>query len=704
MSLTAVRVSTTTGTAARGPGRRTEMVLRVALVIITVGLLSTVARVVQLQISPSDELRPYARAGVRAHTLPGVRGDILDTRGRILSTTRFGARLIIDPTLFPQDPHESIARLADATGLDAGDIGPRILRAQAVNIQRAEARLHQIAVGQAPEGVDASRLLKAEAEQEDEILEVDAASPETAGHAQRPPSTRPIRYTPVSGILTDAQIAAVVELRDAEDGSIPGLILERVPVREYPGGPETAPLVGLVGFEQFGNAGAEASFEEHLAARDGRVRFVQDAKGNPMWIESSEFRPGERGDDLRLSIDMELQRMAIEELRRGVEDADAAGGRIIVLDPHSGEILAMADVIRPIAGSVPFPWAPAGSTGRLPPLNQRPRYQVFPPEPGRAENPALGRLRCVTDAYEPGSTFKPFVWSIALSNGVVRLDEVIDTGGGHWFPRPGRRVEDVRTSRAGSRSWHDVLVFSSNVGMSRVALRLRPRVLHDTLARWGFGSRLDVGLPYKPVSRLTSVRNWNLDTTVSVSFGYEVLVTPLHMVRAFAAFARQGELAGTIPTLSLVARSPQDPHGDIVERVLTPEAATMVREPLAIVATRMERHVSETPEGGWRYRIFGKSGTANVPLGAPPAGHRLPVGERGYYENQYNSSFLAAGPVEAPRLVMLCIIDDPGPSRIRVETHYGSYVAGPVVRRLFDRALEYLGVAPAALPEPAATR
>lgn len=679
-----------------GSGPRERAVLYAALGLISLGMLAPLGRVVQLQTSPPSRLEPYMRAGVRTQTLQGVRGDILDARGRVLSTTRFATRLVIDPHLFPADPHEAIVEVCEAAGLDPGEVGARILRAQAENLVRAERRRLAEAAGrpraEGP-GADPPVLMALVSAPLGESAVVESGAEADEAPA-RPLPTSPIRYTPVSGVLGDEQVEALAALRVRRPNPIGGLVLERVPVREYPGGPDAAAIVGLVGFGDEGTLGAEASHEASLGAQHGRVRFVQHAGGAEMWIDPSGFRPAARGQDVRLSIDLEIQRMAMEELRRGVEDADAAGGRIVVLDPMSGAILAMGDVVRPIPGSVPYPWSPVESPQRLPPPGQRPRYKVIPDEPLREAHPALSRLRCVVDSYEPGSTFKPFVWAIALSHGVVRLDEVIDTGGGQWRPRPGRLVTDVRSIRAASRSWHDVLVFSSNVGMSRVALRVPSRALHDALDRWGFGRRLDVGMPYQARGRLTAMRDWRADTTVSVSFGYEVLVTPLHMVRAFSAFARDGALAGTIPTVSITARPEHDPHGVLVERVLTPEAALMVRAPLTEVARRMERHVSGTPAGGWRYRIFGKSGTANVPLGAPPAGHRRPPGERGYYENQYFSSFIAAGPTESPRLVVLCIIDDPGPSKIRVEQHYGSYVAGPVVRRFLERGLEYLGVPP----------
>jgi cell division protein FtsI/penicillin-binding protein 2 len=107
-----------------------------------------------------------------------------------------------------------------------------------------------------------------------------------------------------------------------------------------------------------------------------------------------------------------------------------------------------------------------------------------------------------------------------------------------------------------------------------------------------------------------------------------------------------------------------------------------------------QRMAAEAPEGGWRYTMFGKSGTAQIPLGKAPPGKRRPPGNRGYFDEQYNSSFIAGAPLEEPRLVVLVVIDDPGPDRRRNRTHYGSQVAGPVVRRVVERSLSYMGVPP----------
>jgi cell division protein FtsI/penicillin-binding protein 2 len=128
--------------------------------------------------------------------------------------------------------------------------------------------------------------------------------------------------------------------------------------------------------------------------------------------------------------------------------------------------------------------------------------------------------------------------------------------------------------------------------------------------------------------------------------------------------------------------------------VLPSTVALQVRGLLEQVAASMERKMAEywPEESRWRYRIFGKSGTAEIPLADPPPGKRRPRGSKGYLDNQYNSSFIAGAPAENPRIVVLVVIDDPGPERVRNRTYFGSHVAGPVVRRVVERTLTYLGV------------
>src|SRR5438105_361029 len=167
--------------------------------------------------------------------------------------------------------------------------------------------------------------------------------------------------------------------------------------------------------------------------------------GRPLWMGPGAYDPARRGEDLRLSIDLEIQRLATEELERGVEDSDAAGGRAVVFDPATGEVLAMVDIIRPVP-AVPFPWPDApprgGRRSGVPyePASEIPRarYAVVMPDEARQKTPALARNRCVQDIYEPGSTFKPFVWATITELGLVKPAEMIDTHHGLWRTPYGR--------------------------------------------------------------------------------------------------------------------------------------------------------------------------------------------------------------------------------------------------------------------------
>jgi cell division protein FtsI (penicillin-binding protein 3) len=386
-----------------------------------------------------------------------------------------------------------------------------------------------------------------------------------------------------------------------------------------------------------------------------------------------------------------------------VNECDAAGGRLIVMDAASGEILAMVDLLRPVPDAVPFPWPDAvpavkGPHGRLlyepPPAIPRARYITIKPDLGRMIMPAMARNRCVEDLYEPGSTFKPFVWATITELGLMKPDEVLDTGNGYWRTPYGRLVHDVHAKP--SLSWFEVLVNSSNIGMGKGAEKMSHDQMYAAIRRFGFGSRTGLGLQGETSGMVTPRKQWSKYTQTSVSFGQEVAVTPVQMARAFSAFARTGELTGTLPQARLQALDEDDPTRSLVHRVLRPDVVVLTRKALRKVALEMEGKMlgnKQHPEGGWKYTIFGKSGTAQIPLGKAPKGKRKPAGP-GYFAHQYNASFIAAGPAESPKLVCLVVIDDPGPELVKHAQYYGALTAGPVVRRVLERSLAYLGVPP----------
>ena len=659
-------------------------------------LLAVIARVVQLQAFPSEDLRAAIDSRTSGARIESVRGDLLDRRGRVLATSRVGYRVVIDPVIAQEHADRIIVTLSEQLGLRPDAIGRPLMRAVAENARRVAA--HQSELDTAAAGDRGGWL----------------AGFGFGGQRGKDDDVRLVRYVATPSVLTLDEAEAVRRLRLTipernKSGEVvektirlPGVMIERRSVREIVGGEAVAPLLGKVGYkdwsdEREGKLGAERLYDEKLEGQDGTYRYVRDAKGRPLWVDRGAWSDAQAGGDIRMSIDSVLQTIVAEELRRGVEHADAAGGRAILFEPHTGEVLAMVDLLRDVPGLVEVPWWDPESGVERPALPKGARFRLLREDPGRAIEASLGRNRCVEDLYEPGSTFKPFTWALAHEKGLLDPDEVLRPEGKSMLTHYGRRITDV-TGRE-TLTWDDVLRFSSNIGMYHITERLSYEETRENILRLGFGSLTGVGLPGETAGLISARRDWTKYTQTSVGMGYEVGVTPLQMVRGFSVFARRGDLAGTLPGVRLTAAGLDTTRpgvvGDevFVERVFQPESAIAVREPLTNVVIKMdEMRLRTFPDDvPVKYSMFGKSGTAYIAC-TPPPGMRRPRGAGGYFTSQYNSSFLVAAPAEDPALVVLVVIDDPGPAAIARQRHYGSWVAGPVVRRVVERALPYLGV------------
>ncbi len=452
------------------------------------------------------------------------------------------------------------------------------------------------------------------------------------------------RFVPVSGILEPWQVDRI------RRSGLDGVGLEPRLVRHYPQDGTGAQLIGLVGFEHTGLGGAEHLLDEDLAGTEGRMTYLRDVRRRPLWISPDTFTPHEDGADCRLTIDMVIQRHVEQRLEAEIVARNAAGGRVVVLDPATGELLAIADLVN----------------------SDRPPREGDPAPEAAPVDPRLARNRCATDPYEPGSTFKPFVWAYATQQGVVTPSEILPTPNGTPHrTRSGRRIRDVHYY--GKSSWEKVLVKSMNSGMAIVAERLDTGSMQACINRFGFGTRTNCGLPGETAGLVTSSGDWSSYTQVSVSLGHEIGVTPLQMVRAFSAFATDGNL----PALHLLAHGEHHVPPLVQHRVLDPGIARITRLTMRKVMTD---GTGQRCRSDW-YRLFGKSGTAQLPKATGG----------GYHEDRYISSFIAGAPLESPRLVVLCVIEDPDK---RIGPYYGGRVAGPVVRDVMDHALAYLGVTP----------
>jgi cell division protein FtsI/penicillin-binding protein 2 len=669
--------------------------------VVTAGLVVMAARVVQLQMSPSARLRDQVQPRVSTISLNAERSEIVDRRGRPLATSHFGWQVFIDPTQFPAEPDEPIARLAETLSIRPDELGRKVLLAIAENHKRAAAKPAEPepappSLKQWFRGITSSsphhgdiRVTPVSTSTDAAVSSADMPSADIEEVSDDPNEDvsppGPIRYIRITGVIDEPTVKSIRALK------IKGVHLEQKLVREYPGGAAVAPIVGRLGALPTPQSGTERSHHARLSGQVGKVSYVRDSRGRPLWMGPESFQPAQPGKPLRLAIDLEIQRLATEELVRGVYENNAAGGRLVVMDAATGEILAMVDVVRPVPDAIPFPWANADGSGGGGEGGHR--YITTFHDPMRDIDPALGRNRCVQDIYEPGSTFKPFVWAAVTQLGAMRETDVVPTGMGTWTTPYGRTIHDVY--KFAQLSWRDVLQQSSNIGMTQGALRLSRDQLRKSIVNFGFGQRTKIGLPAETAGILTPRQNWTNWTQTSVSFGQEVAVTPVQMARAFCIFARNGPLAGTLPEARLIAPELPD-RADLFHRVVDPKVVQSIREILSGVAAKMEETMArkDKTESSWRYAIFGKSGTAQIPLGKAPKGKRKPTGNKGYFEKQFNSSFIAAGPTENPKLVCLVVIDDPGPELRPKLAHFGSHTAGPVVRRVLEKSLMYLGVPP----------
>ncbi|MEM7682201.1 MAG: penicillin-binding protein 2 [Planctomycetota bacterium] len=466
------------------------------------------------------------------------------------------------------------------------------------------------------------------------------------------------RYVVIDPRVPDDKLDAIRE------AGIPGVYLEPYVVREYPFGTLAGQLIGFVGSEGVGLEGIERRFDRAMQGSQGAYRFLRDRRARPMWVESRGYQAHAHGEPVRLTIDARVQQIAEQELERVVGRVKAKAGQIVVMEPYSGDVLAVA------------------------------HYPLFDPGSFGESDPDHRRNRVVTDVYEPGSIFKPFIWAGLTELRQADPGETIDCEMGAWRMPNGRTLRDAKDK--GLLSWSEVLMFSSNIGMAKVAARVDPAELHGMVAKFGFGSPTGSGLPGEVTGVLRNPAQWTSYSMGSIPMGHEVSVTAMQVVRGFCVLANGGYLV----TPRLVQRVGDEEQGldaqNTPPRVLSARAARLTRQVLRDTVSQGSGRLADSPF----YEVFGKTGTAE-----------LPNAERGgYHRDRYISSFVAGAPTRRPRLVVGVFVHDPDKSI----DHYGGRVSAPAARRVLERSLAYLGepvlpgqdprelIGPEPLPEEAA--
>ncbi len=453
------------------------------------------------------------------------------------------------------------------------------------------------------------------------------------------------RYVRIKQRLDDREVAQVQRL------GLRGLSTERYPTRDYPQGPLAGQAIGFVGVDGRGLEGLERWLDGRVSGQTGWVRALRDPRRRPLWVDRDDYLPPVDGQAVRLSLDTTIQWIAETQLAQACQEYRAKSGQLIVMDPATGEILAMAN------------------------------YPPFDPNQFASADADARRNRCVTDVFEPGSIFKPFIWAAATDAGAATPDEKIDCSeiGVYRTPR-GRVIHDAHGR--GKLTWDGVLVHSSNIGMAIVAQRMEPKQLYDAVRAFGFGSATGSGLPGEVAGIVNPLKRWNHYSVTSVPMGQEIAVTAIQMVTALCAIVNDGYRPR--PTILAHGGSgdAQSPPTLIYEQAVSPATAAHTRQVLRRVVTEGTGRLANSR----MYAVLGKTGTAQI----------ADRTNGGYLEDQYVASFVGAAPLNEPRLAVGCFIHRPDPAI----GYYGGTVAAPAVRQVIEQSLLYMGVPPAAGENP----
>jgi cell division protein FtsI (penicillin-binding protein 3) len=417
--------------------------------------------------------------------------------------------------------------------------------------------------------------------------------------------------------------------------------------RFYPNIKLAAHVLGYVGVDNNGLAGIESAYDSQIRGKDGTILVTTDARGR---VFGRVERPPTAGSSIELTIDKYLQHVAERELRAGVAANRASSGSVVILDPSTGEILAMAN------------------------------EPTFNPNAFNDSPDENKRNRAVQDLYEPGSTFKIVTASAAIEERVMPTTALIDTSPGILHIRPGRVIDEFRGANHGVLSFTDVIVKSSNVGAVKIGFRLGPERFGRYIERFGFGKPISPDFPGESPGIVWSPDKWTDDAIASVSMGYQVGVTPLQMVAAVSAVANGGELVEPRIVRAVYRdnrRFAVKPK--VLRRAIDARTAAAVTTIMEAVVTDGTAKLAQI-DG---HTVAGKTGTAS----------KLIAGRYSATEN--NVSFVGFVPSRRPAISVIVMIDAP-----HANGNSGGGVAAPIFKRIAEPALRYLGIAPTINPAP----
>ncbi|QNP57879.1 peptidoglycan D,D-transpeptidase FtsI family protein [Paenacidovorax monticola] len=413
---------------------------------------------------------------------------------------------------------------------------------------------------------------------------------------------------------------------------IKGIYQRKEYKRQYPEGEAAAHVVGFTNVEDHGQEGMELAFDKDLAGKPGSRRVIKDRLGRVVEGVGTDVPPVD-GKDMQLSIDSKVQFFAYQKLRDQVVANKAKAGSVVVLDAHTGEVLALAN---------------------YPSYNQNNRVNLSGEQL---------RNRAITDTFEPGSTMKPITIGMALELGRVRNDTVIDTSPGK-YAMGGFTISD--THNYGALTVDGVIQKSSNIGALKVAQRMAPQEMWNVHTELGYGQKPQIAFPGAASGRLRPWKSWKPVEQATIAYGYGLSASLFQMARSYTVFSNDGRV---IPATML--KSSQPPAGT---QVFSPKTAELVRHMLWLAAGPGGTGQKAQTVG---YSVGGKSGTARKQAG------------KGYAAGKYRAWFTGMAPIDKPRIIVAVMIDEPSAG-----SYYGGTVAGPVFSEVVQQTLRLMGVPP----------
>lgn len=567
-----------------------------------------VVRLVWWQLFPHPDLRLYGGPGPSGvRTIPAVRGNILDSNGHYLAVSTIRYKVGVSPDLVWPKLREPLA--ADAARL--------------LNLSEDDVREVLAVEGETYVALETTKFYTLK--QTQQLVDIERA------HKVLALETAP---TPVPH---EKALELAGESPTAFD-------FESKYVREYPDGSLAASVLGFVrSWDGDGNYGLEQYYDRELRGVAGTWEGLDDAWGVQISLNTDGYRPPTHGADLVLTLDRNVQAMAEKILLEGIEDAKASSGNIIVLDPKTGAILAMAN------------W---------------PTYS--PAEYGKVKSSDQYVNTAISWTYEPGSVFKPLTLAAALEARMIRPTDTYDDRGEIIVGNA--RIRNADKKAHGRTNMTQLLAYSLNVGAAHVATLLGPTRFYERIRHFGFSENtgVDLALEVPGSMRVPGTSLWHMSDLGTNSFGQGILVTPLQVAAAFGALANDGNLMRPYVVAQYnfggtsVVKKPM-----LVRQVISQETAKQITQ---LMADAVELALREPLVPG--YRFAAKSGTSQIPE------------QEGYQDKDVVASFVGYGPLPDPRFVILVKYDKPR------EGYWGSEVAAPAFGKMARYLVRYYGIAP----------